>query len=334
MAEADFPATRCKRPWTLTISCLLIASGLAAMPVIVGPPASTEMPDTVRFFGRFHPILLHLPIGVFALILLQEIGAMFGRCGRAGPSLFPLWFGMLSAIVAALAGFLLYHGHAGEYGDNPLVTRHLWGGLVFAEAAIVTFLAKVWTESLAGNPAFYRMLLFSSVGLMGFTSHDGASLTHGSGYLAAHAPESLLRILGMKSEKSAVSESDPVVYTHIIAPIFERRCVSCHKETKTKGKLRMDTYEMLLKGGKKGSAIKPGSAAESHMIARIDLPEDDEEHMPPEGKPDIEEAEVQVIKWWLDTGADPRKKLSDFRIPAEIKTALARLAPANPGVGK
>ncbi len=325
--------TRPGKPWAITFFCVLAIAGLIAMPFLAGPPEGGKMPDMVRFLGHFHPVLLHLPIGVFSLILFQELAAIFGRRTsepRETP-LFPMFFGAASAIVAVIAGFLLYHGHGEDYGNNAIAERHLWGGLVFAVAAVFTFIVKSWTVSLSSNPAFYRLLLFGSVGIMGFASHDGASLTHGEDYLTKYAPEPIRKFLGTEGKKPDAPEKpveNQLVYADIVAPILERRCVQCHKDGKAKGKLRMDTYEMLVKGGKDGPAIEPGSAAKSHIIARIDLPDDDEDHMPPEGKPDIEDHEVVVLKWWLDSGADPLKSIKDIEIPAPVKEAIAKLTPA------
>ena len=44
-----------------------------------------------------------------------------------------------------------------------------------------------------------------------------------------------------------------------IAPILEASCVKCHCEAKVKGKLRMDTKEMAMKGGKDNKLILPGN---------------------------------------------------------------------------
>jgi uncharacterized membrane protein len=335
MAESDQPPTRSTRPYFLTFFSLLAIGGLVAMPLLAGKPGETEMPDIIRFLGHFHPVLLHLPIGVFVLILCQELGAIFAGRGKVRPAtpLFPMFFGAASAILAVIAGFLLYHGHGDDYGGNDLAERHLWGGLVFAVAAVFTFIVKAWTLSLAANPAWYRLLLFGSVGVMGFASHDGASLTHGSDYLTRYAPEPLRRILGLDAAKPAApvkAPADQIVYADIVAPILERRCVSCHNEKKTKGKFRMDTYELLVKGGKEGPGLEPGNAAESNILIRINLPEDDDEHMPPEGKPDLEAAEIAVLKWWIDGGADPAKKLAEFEVPADIKDALAKLPTTDP----
>lgn len=335
MAEPAPSAPRRRLPFGLTFFGFLAIGGLVAMPVLAGKPGEAELPDMVRFLGHFHPVLLHLPIGVFTLILLQELGAIFGRRDHreVQPSLFPMFFGAASAILAVIAGFLLYHGHGDEYGGDPLAERHLWGGLVFAIAAVLTFVLKAWTVAISANPAWYRLLLFGSIGIMGFASHDGASITHGSDYLTKYAPAPLKKLMGMEAGKAstpAKAGADPVVYADIVAPILERRCVACHKEGKAKGKFRMDTYELLVKGGKEGPGLEPGKSAESNILVRIGLPEDDDEHMPPEGKPDIEQAEIAVLKWWIDGGADPKKKLAEFQVPAEIKDALAKLTAAAP----
>lgn len=315
---------------------LLAIGGLIAMPFIAGAPEGDKMPDLVRFLGNFHPVVLHLPIGVFILIVLQELGAIFGRRHHeqvANTAMFPLFFGAASAILAVIAGFLLYQG-TDDYAGDPLAERHLWGGLIFAVAAVVTFILKAWTVALSGNPAFYRLLLFASVSIMGFASHDGASITHGEDHLTKYAPDPIRTLLGM--EKKAPEESAPaaadtgnqLVFTDIIHPILERRCVQCHKAGKAKGKYRMDSYELLVKGGKEGPGLEIGKSAESNIVIRMELPTDDEEHMPPEGKPDIEDHELAIVKWWIDNGADEKKSLNDFDVPAPVKEALAKLAPA------
>ena len=89
-----------------------------------------------------------------------------------------------------------------EYAGNALAERHLWGGLIFAVVAVITFIFKAWTVAIAANPAFYRSLLFASVGVMGFASHDGASITHGQNYLTEYAPDPIRRHSGSGAEKA------------------------------------------------------------------------------------------------------------------------------------
>lgn len=320
--DLDTQSTGKARPWLLTITGLLTIGGMLAMPFIAGEPDGDKMPDIVRFLGRFHPVILHLPIGIFSLILLQEILGMFSR-EKTPRSILPIFIGAASAVVAVIAGFLLYQGGGFE---GELVEDHLWGGLAFACAAVVTFVVRVWSAAPGSSQALFRVLLFSSVGVMTYASHDGASITHGEGYLTEYAPSPFGREPKEKEEEiKAKPLEEQIVYADIVQPILNKRCVECHKEGKSKGKLRMDTYEMLVKGGKEGSAIEPGSAEDSNIVIRPELPEDDEEHMPPEGKKDIEEHELAVVKWWLDEGGDPAKKVGELKLTDEIRAAIGKL---------
>lgn len=306
----------------------MVALALIALPLVVGEPGK-KWPDIVLFLGRFHMLVLHIPIGIFVLILLQEIGAMILRRGDARPSRFALALGMISAVVAALAGFLLYHGSGNDYAGNELAERHLWAGMAFAVAAIATWIARLWGDAMGANPRWCRLMLFATFGIMTFAGHDGASMTHGRDYLTQYAPTWLRGMLGDEKKSSVpevVAPVDPVVYTEIIAPILERRCVSCHNAEKSKGYYRMDTYELLVKGGLEGAGLKPGNAAESHIVKLIELPIDDDMHMPPDGKPQVTAAELLVLKWWIDQGADPAKKLSESNATADIGAALKEIA--------
>ncbi len=326
--EIDLDAVPAKksRPWFLSLVGLATIAGLIYMPFAAGAPDPEKMPDIVRFLGRFHPVILHLPIGIFSLILLQELAAMFTR-NKAPRSVLPMFLGAASAVLAVLAGFLLYQG-GGFQGE--LIEDHLWGGLAFSCAAVLTFIVRAWTVNPGSSQAFFRILLFSSVGVMGYASHDGASITHGTGYLTEYAPNWIRNILGLEPK---VDEEDipakpleeQIVYADIVQPILELRCIECHKEGKSKGKFRMDTYDLLVKGGKEGDAIEPGNAEDSNIVFRAELPEDDEEHMPPEGKKDIEDHELAVIKWWIGQGADPVKTVGEMELPDEIREAIGKL---------
>ncbi|MFD2255654.1 c-type cytochrome domain-containing protein [Luteolibacter algae] len=325
--DLDAAGSKHRKPWGITLIGLITIGGLIAMPYLAGEPDGEKMPDIVRFLGHFHPVLLHLPIGIFSLILFQELLAMVSR-KKPQRTIFPMFFGAASAVLAVLAGFLLYHG--GGFEGSELAHDHLWGGLIFACAAVFTFIVKSWSMAPSSSQAFYRVLLFSSVGIMGYASHDGASITHGSDYLTQYAPNPIREALGLepkieKEEKAAKPLEEQIVYADIIQPILEMRCVECHKEGKAKGKFRLDTYDLLLAGGKEGEGIEPGNAIDSNIIFRIDLPEDDDEHMPPEGKKDIEDHEVAILKWWINQGADPAKTVGDLEITDEIRDAIGNL---------
>lgn len=318
-------------PLFLSFAAILLISALAVLPFWVGKPVEDGLQGIAQFIGRFHPVVLHLPIGMLVWVLILETGNLFSRKPGRPSSRMPMLFTAISAVTAALLGFVLYQSTP-DY-DAELVERHLYGGLFFACATVATFAFKSWVDTLDGRGAWlYRILLLGCAGVMGFTSHDGASLTHGKGYLTDHAPDPLRKLLGLPERKPVESApaadiNERIVYSQIIVPILEQKCYSCHNADKQRGKFRMDDYELLLAGGKEGDGIIPGNAAGSNVIVRIELPDDDDEHMPPEGKKDLDPHELVLLKWWIDQGAPMEAKLMELAATDEVRDAIANLVP-------
>lgn len=330
MASSSGTSTR--PPALLTLVGLLTIGSMISMPLLAGAPDAEHVAGWVKFVGRFHPVLLHLPIGIVSLALFLEVARFFSKDKpNSGAGSLVLGLGAASAVVAVIAGFLLLQG--GGYEGSDVAQRHLWGGIIFASAMIVTFLAKAWTDAAGGGAWLYKLSLVGSSGIMAFASHDGGTLTHGEGFLTDEAPAPIRKLLGLpvKPEKGGPAKpvAEQLAYTDIVAPILERRCTSCHNAEKTKGKLRMDTYELLVKGGKEGPAIEPGNAAKSRIVVRAELPRDDEESMPPEGKTPLSADELAVIKWWLNSGADPAKTVADLKAPEDVLASIAKLEPVS-----
>jgi uncharacterized membrane protein len=311
--------TKARKPVVLTVLGLITCVALVAMPFLAGPPSEETSNNMMRFLGRFHPVLLHLPIGMVTLAILMEFGSMITR-RVSTTTRTTLFFASASSVVAVLAGFLLFQGES-DWAESETANRHLWGGIIFSCVTILAFIVKAWSDAGASAVWFYRSLLLASGGVMAFASHDGASLTHGPDYLAKYAPPALKPLLGGKAvaegdENSAAA--DPLVYANVVAPMLEEKCWKCHNEEKTKGKLRMDTYELLVKGGKEGPGLEPGKADESNIVIRCELPIDDDERMPPDEKPGLTPEQLTVIKWWINSGASNELKLSEANPPAEV----------------
>lgn len=122
---------------------------------------------------------------------------------------------------------------------------------------------------------------------------------------------------------AASHAADPVIYKDIVAPVFEKTCSKCHGAEKAKGKLRLHTYELIMKGGENGKVIKPGDAAGSTLVKSMTLPMSDDDHMPPEDKPQPTAAQIAAIKWWVAKGASETMKVSEAGdVPADVKPAL------------
>ncbi|MFP6873883.1 MAG: DUF1553 domain-containing protein [Verrucomicrobiales bacterium] len=88
-----------------------------------------------------------------------------------------------------------------------------------------------------------------------------------------------------------------------IKPIFARHCHKCHGADKQKSALRLDSSAGILSGGDSGEPLfVAGKAAESHLY-RLVSGADPEETMPPKGKNPLSAAELELIKIWINEGA-------------------------------
>jgi len=286
-----------------------------------------DAPEIMIFLGRFHPVVLHLPIGFMALALLLDLGHLLPEKWRKNlPS--TTWLHaliVLSSTGAIVHGILLFA--SGGYEGSELAEKHLIGGCIFLTVAAATFLFKAWCKKDTLSRLIGAPMTILAMVILSISAHDGASLTHGENYLSQYAPEPLKPILepGYKkpTPKPAQAETtfeDANVYEVAVQPIFDRVCISCHKESKSKGKLRMDTFAELIKGGAEGDAVVPGDVEGSLIITRMMLPIDDEyeEHMPPQGKPQHTEGELAVLKWWIQAGAPSDGALKSYNPPAEL----------------
>jgi len=104
---------------------------------------------------------------------------------------------------------------------------------------------------------------------------------------------------------SAVS-ADPgpgkVDFVRQIKPLLQKHCVECHGAEAQEGGLRLDVRSVALEGGDSGYAIVPGKVAEGALLERV-TSDDPDLRMPPEGDP-LSEADVALLKRWIEQGAD------------------------------
>ncbi|HMK16664.1 MAG TPA: c-type cytochrome domain-containing protein [Chitinophagaceae bacterium] len=267
-----------------------------------------------ELIGRFHPLLVHLPIGILLIAALFQLLALKPKYASMHAAIsIALFWGMISAILSCISGYLL--SLSGDY-DDELVDTHTWFAIATASISIIAYFFNRWENEFA------KWVILLMVPLIFVTGHLGGSLTHGSDYLTK----------GFSKDSTAEKEIKPIAdvqeanaYADIIQPIFESKCYGCHNKSKKKGKLRLDEPEFILKGGKDGEVIKPGNADESDMMKRLLLPRNEEDHMPPKEKPQLKDNEIALIHWWIATGASFDKKTKDLEQPEKIKPILLSL---------
>jgi len=330
--------------------CLALVAGLSALPLL-WPADGQERSSLAIFFGRLHPLFLHFPIALLAVVPLMEGCALFrrGRHLRASVG-FILWLTVAGSLAATVLGWLL--AWAGGY-SGELVNNHMLGGCLLSLAVLLAALLR--RQLVRRGPGsvgiLYPVVLLAALGLLVWTAHQGGQLTHGERYLEEHMPNPLRRWLGLpererkparspaagSAEASAPgAEAAPAAkpvsfFDERIMPALDRTCVSCHNPNKIKGGLRMDGYEHLLVGGDSGPAIVAGDAARSELYRRITLPHDDEEFMPTDGKKPLTAEETEWIKQWINAGASPDARLSELSGVAVLAAPKAAAPAANAG---
>jgi len=112
--------------------------------------------------------------------------------------------------------------------------------------------------------------------------------------------------------RSEAGDKDVLSFKGDVFPLIQKHCLPCHAEENfNPSELSMDTYELIVTGGKNGSPIVIGKSAESLLIRKLSEKPPDGERMPlntkkkiKEGKAEwMPEAEVKVIAAWIDQGA-------------------------------
>jgi uncharacterized membrane protein len=356
------------------IAALLLLVGFVAG-LLIFPPLyeapKAEASDMVIFVGRFHPILLHLPIGSLIFLAMLEVLCM-GRRGEAkhgSTALLALFVGAAGSVLAVIAGIMLSR-EGGYAGGN--FSLHQTMGIIGTAGVLLALVIRLMAMG-QGNWELlhaYRALFFLSFGIMSLGAHFGGNMSHGSKFMTEKAPEPIKsQMIAMekwmlsfvekpKPEKSeekapeapkapeppkvvetpltptspsaptpppAPAAGEKLVFANLIQPIFAAKCNKCHGEEKQKGDLRLDTYEATMAGGsesaEKKNNIVPGKPADSLSYQLVISAEDEDMHMPPEGKDQLTQEEIAIFKWWIEQGASASQKLDLNALPAEIKAA-------------
>lgn len=263
----------------------------------------------IELAGRLHPAFLHLPIGLWVGIGALEYGAMLlRREAPRGATSTLAWLAALSGVAAGVSGWIL--AGSGDYSGD-LVESHKWYGIATTVLGIV---AAVLSHQ--SGRTMFRIVLLATLGVCSVGGHLGGRLTHGEDFLA----KPIARILHGAADPHEAEETpaDLSTYAGVVAPILERTCVSCHGEQKQKGGLALHTKDAILAGGDTGPTLEPGDPKASLLVERMHLPLDDEDRMPPEGKPQPSAQEIAILEQWIAAGAPFEGKVAGIGKPTDV----------------
>jgi len=262
-----------------------------------------------EWIGHFHPLLVHLPIGFIILLATLEVLALFPRWRNAtSANTFIVALTFPVSVGAVVCGWLL--AESGGY-DAATLFWHRWlgVGVAVASGALLWFQRRGWQKA-------YRWGVWASLVLLTVASHLGGTLTHGADFLAWPSDKS-----STKNNPSGDRTTQPV-FAGVVKPLLDKYCVECHGPKKSKGGLKLDTAEHVLKGSDNGPVIDTVNPENSSFLKLILLPPDHDDHMPPDGKPQPTENEIAIIRWWINSGAPTDKTPAELNAPENIMRLL------------
>ncbi|WPR76403.1 c-type cytochrome domain-containing protein [Algoriphagus sp. NG3] len=265
-------------------------------------------------FGRFHPILVHLPIGflVFGVILIFWAGKKYSIYSPIIQLAFLL--GGISAGLASISGFLQFQYEG--YGWDT-VKFHLILGIF---TTVLSFGFWYYLKKSAVSPLRLKIKGAMLLAILTLTGHLGGNITHGENYFTEVLPPELQAFLGGEASSNEPLElpadnwEEVEFFTGAIQPILDQNCKSCHNPKKLKGELDLSSFKAILKGGEDGAILENGNAEGSSLFARLILPQDHEDHMPPKDKRQPRKEEIELIRAWIASGSSEHAKLGETAI--------------------
>lgn len=285
------------------------------------------MQEIMIFFGRFHPLLVHLPIGIILFAFILELSNIYLKSSYDKSIGLAYWLTALSGAGAALVGYFL--STSGGYEQSAL-DWHKWLGILTCVMALILAVLKSQKhlDRRLGKLTLSQSGLFALIFVISVTGHLGGNLTHGETYLTEYMPKTLKGALGMTHQHEEETKAHLVldsvnIYSDVVRPIFKAKCVSCHNPAKMKGGLDMSSMEGLKAGGGSGSAIDAKHWEHSEVFKRVTLPKSSVKFMPPDNKPALTNIEIDLLKYWVKNGASFDSKLEDLGLEEKEKYLMA-----------
>jgi uncharacterized membrane protein len=272
------------------------------------------LPSWLQVAGRMHPMILHFPI-VFVVLYVLWVLFFQKKISPAETAItIGEWLLLLAAFTSAATALMGLFLSREEGYDAEALRWHKWSGVIVSLITLLWYAFRNQLQRSAATTITGAIIVFAAII---FTGHQGAGITHGQNFLLAP-------IMPEKKQQQVLLE-DAVVFTDLVKPILQTKCMSCHNSKKAKGDLIMETEELLLKGGKTGKLWDSTETDFGLLMKRIHLPLETKKHMPPQGKPQLTDDEIAVLNNWIKTGADFKIKVTELEPESELRKIADRI---------
>ncbi|RXK48292.1 c-type cytochrome domain-containing protein [Aquirufa rosea] len=273
---------------------------------------SLQIPLYLQPIGRLHTVLLHFPIVLLFIGMLMEYFRFhptweendFYQQFSQGI----LLTGALSSAITVIMGIFLAR-EPGYGGADLWWHRYLGLATYLLASGIYLFRNKDWY-----SPGMVKASSLGMVILLIMVGHFGGNLTHGGNFVL----EPLIK-------NKTVPLEEALVFQDVVQPILEKKCVACHNPDKIKGELLLTDAKAIAKGGKTGPLLVAGKPELSLLIQRAHLSIDDKKHMPPIGRPQLTDDELQLLSWWVKRQATFTQKVLDFESSDSLRILSSKL---------
>ena len=274
--------------------------------------------ETILFVGRFHPLILHLPITLIFLLVPFSIFVYARNDKEEFEKIFnlSLYYITLITTLTAILGIFLATGE--NYNSESLV-YHKWLGVSIAFFCHLMIYIRNWSKQ---NKLTWNALMSVAIIMIVATGHYGGTLTHGEDYLTLNNK--------IETNKKVLFSTDTTLFAGGIQPILNEKCISCHNSSKSKGGLNMQDLDHILKGGKSGAIWVAGNPEKSQIIERLLLDINDEKHMPPKGKTQLSIDELNLFSEWIKAGADYNMQYASLSEKDTLHKILENLVSTQP----
>ena len=146
---------------------------------VPAPPMARHL---LGWLGKFHVVVVHLPIGLLLAAMAGELWFAGRRVREPASSVrFCVLLGAVSAIVATVLGWL--HAASGHGMSSPLILAwHRWLGTTTSVGAIGLAVLSEIDSRRGVRSWWFRLLLLLAALLVAVTGHLGGILVHGEDF--------------------------------------------------------------------------------------------------------------------------------------------------------